>query len=204
MNTASRRRGITCRYTRFNYLRLWLAVLIIAGLVIFEPGCFDSSAEEEPPPSLVPPAGPTPAKQGIDSKGHMHLQRSDRCPLCAMLPARYPEFSCAIKLMDNHTYYFCCPRCLLRVWAEPERFLNVSRKNISHIIVRHYFTGDQFDGGSAIWVSGSNVIGPMGPAIVPLKTQTEVSAFKQRHGAKHVFHLNEPTADDWKNILGKP
>ncbi|MGD9210826.1 MAG: nitrous oxide reductase accessory protein NosL [Desulfobacteraceae bacterium] len=147
---------------------------------------------------------PTAAKTGLDSKGHMHIHKSDRCPLCAMFPARYPEFSCALKLTDNRTYYFCSPRCLLRVWGEPTRFLKVSKDKITHIIVRHYFTGEQMDGKTALWVSGSNVIGPMGPALVPLKTHSEVATFKKRHGAKQVFRLMELTSNDWRKILGNP
>lgn len=148
------------------------------------------------------PIGPLPAKRALGPDGRLRIQRSDRCPLCAMLPARYPEYSCGLELADKRTYYFCCPRCLLRAWSAPKRFLNVAGPKITRITVRHYFSGEQISGRSALWVSGSNVIGPMGPALIPLKTQAEAAAFKRRHGAKRVFRLNELTRHDRQKILG--
>ncbi len=147
-------------------------------------------------------ARPIPAEKGLGADGQMQIQRRDRCPLCAMLPARYPEFSCAIQLKNGKTYYFCSPRCLLRVWSDPKRYLNISPDQLGALVVRHYFTGKQIDGRSALWVGGSDVIGPMGPAIIALDSQKEVAVFKQRHGGKRVFRLNELTAAEWKKILG--
>ena len=134
-------------------------------------------------------AGPLPANTGIDVHGQMHIHPSDRCPLCAMRPARYPEFSCGIRLEDNRTYYFCSPRCLLSVWADPQRYLKMTAEDIARITVRHYFTGEQIDGNTALWISGSDVIGPMGPALIPLNTEAEGVAFKRRHGATRIFRL---------------
>ncbi len=149
-------------------------------------------------------AQPIPAKKGLDAGGQMQIQRQDRCPLCAMLPARYPEFSCAIQLKNGNTYYFCSPRCLLRVWSDPKRYLNVSPEELGAMVVRHYFTGKQIDGRSALWINGSDVIGPMGPAIIALDSEKEVAVFKQRHGGRRVFRINELTASDWKKVLGDP
>lgn len=149
-------------------------------------------------------AGPVPAEKGLDAEGHMQIGPQDRCPNCAMLPVRHPKFSCAIKLKNDKTFYFCGHGCLLRAWSDPQRFLNAPTESLDKMVVRNYFTGEQFDGAAAFWVIGSDVVGPMGPTPIPLATQKEVDAFKKRHGGKRVFRVKELNEADWKEILKKP
>lgn len=85
----------------------------------------------------------------------------------------------------------------------PEVFLGVKKASLQLPVVQAYFTGKPIDARKAIWVAGSDVMGPMGPALVPLETQKELDAFKARHGGKTVFRLSEMTDEKWKAITGK-
>jgi len=53
------------------------------------------------------------------------------------------------------------------------------------------------------WVAGSDVIGPMGPAMVPVKGESALEAFKRRHGGTAVFLLEELDPDKWFAITGR-
>jgi nitrous oxide reductase accessory protein NosL len=44
----------------------------------------------------------------------------------------------------------------------------------------------------------------MGPALVPLRTEAELEKFKERHGGKTVFTLDEMNDAMFKSITGKP
>lgn len=70
-------------------------------------------------------------------------------------------------------------------------------------MVQDYFTGDQVAGESVFWVAGSDVIGPMGPALVPLKNEEDLEIFKKRHETKAVFRLSEMTDEKWQQLTGK-
>jgi hypothetical protein len=70
-------------------------------------------------------------------------------------------------------------------------------------VVQDYFTGEQVSGESVFWVAGSDVIGPMGPALVPLKNEQGLEVFKKRHGATAVFRLFEMTDEKWQQLTGK-
>jgi nitrous oxide reductase accessory protein NosL len=70
-------------------------------------------------------------------------------------------------------------------------------------VALEYLSGEALDARTVFWVSGSDVVGPMGPALVPLKNETHLEAFRQRHGAKHVFRLDELTHDNWETLTGK-
>ena len=52
-------------------------------------------------------------------------------------------------------------------------------------------------------MAGSDVLGPMGPALVPLKNGDDVAAFRKRHGGKAVFRMKELDDERWEEITGK-
>lgn len=147
--------------------------------------------------------GPVPGRETLDQDGRMQIGVHDRCPVCGMKVAEYVKFSSAIQLSDNTTYYFCSCGCMLRAWLHPDIFLAAPRGELKTPVVREYFTGDQLDGRTVTWVAGSDVIGPMGPAMVPVKGEPALEAFKRRHGSKVVFLLEELDPDKWFAITGR-
>ena len=154
-------------------------------------------------PEPVPAAGPVPGRQSLGPEGDMAISPEDRCPVCAMLPIRYPRFAAAIVLKDGRTYYFCSPGCMLNAWLHPDIFLGSSAAQLERPVVREYLSGAVMDAREVFWVSGSDVVGPMGPALVPLKDRAHLEAFRRRHGARKVFRLDELTHDNWQTLTGK-
>jgi copper chaperone NosL len=179
-------------------------MLLIGGLfgaaAVFAGESPDAASTPAPSASQAAPAC---AHRGPDEQGRMRVSAADRCPVCAMQPAKYPEFSCAIVLMDGCTYYFCSSGCMLHAWLEPERFLHAPPARLKQCIVRNYFSGEPLDGAMAWWIAGSDVIGPMGPAPLPVATEDELAAFKRRHGGNHVFRLPQLDLRTWRTLSGQ-
>lgn len=150
-----------------------------------------------------PGSGPKPGLKGIDDHGRMQISSQDRCPVCAMKVSAHSKFACAIQLMDQRTFYFCGTGCMIRSWMHPEIFLKASKRELKRSVVQDYFTGEQVDGLSVVWVAGSDVVGPMGPAMVPLKDEQSLSAFKKRHGGKVIFRLQDMNDQKWLTLTGK-
>ncbi len=147
---------------------------------------------------------PRPAAKPLDHANRMHLSRTDRCPVCAMRPIKYPRFAAAVRLQDGTTYYFCSAGCMLKAWLRPDVFLGAGPAERDKAVAQDYFSGQPLDARDAYWVSGSDVIGPMGPALIPLHRSTHVDAFRRRHGGTHVFRLEDLDEDNWKTLTGKP
>ena len=147
--------------------------------------------------------GPVPGREALGPEGAMHISAEDRCPVCAMLPSRYPRFAAAIELQDARTFYFCSPGCMLNAWQHPDIFLGVATAQLKRPVILEYLSGQPLDARLVFWVSGSDVVGPMGPALVPLKDTTHLEAFRRRHGAKHVFRLDELNDANWETLTGK-
>ncbi len=170
--------------------RHWLGGLLLIGMVF-------TLAR----PTLA--GGPAPGREALGPDGALHISDGDRCPVCAMLPIRYPRFAAAIELQDGRTYYFCSPGCMLKTWLQPDIFLGTKGTSLKRPIVLEYLDGKPLDAREVIWVSGSDVIGPMGPALVPLKDEAHLEVFRQRHGAKRIFRLEELNHDTWETFTGK-
>jgi nitrous oxide reductase accessory protein NosL len=148
-------------------------------------------------------AGPQPGLKPLNESGAMQISSQDRCPVCAMQVSKHKKFACAVQLINDKTFYFCGTGCMIRSWMHPEIFLGVTKQNLKRSVVQDYFTGEQVPGRSVYWVAGSDVIGPMGPALVPLENEQHLDAFKKRHGAKAVFRLSEITDEKWQQLTGK-
>ena len=148
-------------------------------------------------------AGPQPGLKPLDESGALQISNQDRCPVCAMQVSKHKKFACAVQLIDGATFYFCGSGCMIRSWMHPEIFLGAAKEELKRSVVQEYFAGEQVSGRSVYWVAGSDVIGPMGPALVPLKNEQHLNVFKKRHGAKAVFRLSEMTDEKWLQLTGK-
>jgi nitrous oxide reductase accessory protein NosL len=118
-----------------------------------------------------------------------------------MFPAKQPKSTAGMILADGRSYYFCSNSCLLRTYRHPSIYLGGEAPVVVRMLVLDYFSGASIDADSAWWVAGSDVIGPMGPALVALGSRSDAAAFVQRHGGREVFQIK--TTDDvmWERLL---
>jgi copper chaperone NosL len=170
-----------------RYLSLLCLSALVAGALC---ACNKDSASGK---------GPAPAVRGVTEDGAMHPGDKDRCPVCAMT-VHDRKFPAAIRLDDGRTFYFCGPGCMIRSWTDPVTHLGVKASHLESARATEYFSGKTVDAKAAIWVAGSDVTGPMGPMPVALENQAAVEKFQQRHGGKHIFRLEDLTAEKWQAI----
>jgi copper chaperone NosL len=147
--------------------------------------------------------GPAAGVKPLDENGRMQISAEDRCPVCGMKVRRYPKFASAIQLHSRATFYFCSTGCMIRSWMHPEIYLGTTRTELKLPVVKEYFSGRQVDGRSIIFVFGSDVIGPMGPTLVPVMDENYLKVFKKRHGGKLQFLLDEMDDGKWLEMTGR-
>ena len=172
-----------------SHAKRWLTSILLTAALILVSDAVQSGD-----------GGPVPALKSLSADGQMTLSKSDRCPVCAMFPARCPQTAAALTLKSGETFYFCGNGCLLRTWLRPTVYLGKPQMEIDRLVVRDYFTGQPIDGRTATWVAGSDVVGPMGPAIIALGDAAQLDTFKNRHGGKTVFTFDQVDDALWKTI----
>jgi nitrous oxide reductase accessory protein NosL len=92
---------------------------------------------------------------------------------------------------------FCSPRCMF-AWLRSPRG-QASRDPW----VTEYYTQEQTPVEEVLFVAGSNVIGPMGESLVPVKGREEAERFRQDHHGTNTYSAAEITREVLREIAGQ-
>jgi len=107
----------------------------------------------------------------------------DRCAVCGMFVAKFPNWLAAIASADGTIRYFDGPKDLFRFLAKEEE----PGDSKADIWVTDYYTTKPLNAREAFFVAGSDVFGPMGAELVPLATADLAESFRTDHGGSAVL-----------------
>lgn len=122
----------------------------------------------------------------------MPVTDQDRCAVCGMFVAKYPEWVTQIGLKDGRVLMFDGPKDMLVFYFSPEEY-GEDASTIEHIMVKDYYTQQWLDGRSAHYVTGSDVYGPMGEEFVPFDSRKAAENFLKDHHGKIILLLEDIT-----------
>lgn len=118
----------------------------------------------------------------------------DKCPVCGMFVAKYPDWSAAIRFKDGTFRYFDGCKDLFTYYRNIGKYDPAKLPDaITAVIVKDYYSLKQIDGRKAFYVIGSNVYGPMGKELVPFEKGGDAGEFLRDHKGKRVVRFNEIT-----------
>jgi nitrous oxide reductase accessory protein NosL len=124
----------------------------------------------------------------------LHPGESDRCPVCGMLVAPYPEWIGQVRHDDGTTVFFDGCKDLFTYLLSLDRYApDKRRSNVAAIFVTNYYDGEVISARTAYYVVGSNVMGPMGPELVPHRSCEAAHDFTQDHDGRRILRFDEIT-----------
>lgn len=122
-------------------------------------------------------------------------QSGDKCPVCGMFVAKYPDWVCEIMYQDGTVLFFDGAKDLFKFYFEPHKFKSSKqRQNIKAIYVTEYYDLSFIEARNAFYVMGSDVYGPMGLELVPFKTEKDATEFLRDHHGKKIISFNDVDA----------
>jgi len=120
----------------------------------------------------------------------------DLCPVCGMLVAKYPHWVATIVYKDGHAHFFDGAKDMFKFWFDPPKYVpGHSREMIASIWVTDYYNLQPIDARSALYVIGSDVLGPMGHEFVPLASLADAEEFMKEHKGKRILRFDQVTKD---------
>ena len=120
----------------------------------------------------------------------------DKCPVCGMFVAEYPDFLAEIVFKDGFHAYFDGPKDMFRLYFEPEKHLPGKRlSDIVAVYVTDYYSLETIDAYQAHFVVGSDVRGPMGNELIPVKTESAAQTFLKDHKGKSALRFKQVTLE---------
>ncbi len=118
--------------------------------------------------------------------GYVEIKKDDRCAVCGMQPYKHPEWKAEILLKDGRYIPFDSPKCMFKY------YLNFKgRTEIEAIYVTEYYRLKPIDARRAYFVVGSDVYGPMGNDLVPLRSREEAEEFLKDHNGKRILKFED-------------
>jgi nitrous oxide reductase accessory protein NosL len=121
----------------------------------------------------------------------------DLCPVCGMLVSKYPHWIATILYKDGHApHHFDGAKDMFKFWFEPEKYVKGRRQSlIAAIGVTDYYDLRRIDARSALYIIGSDVLGPMGHEFVPTANQADAEEFLKEHKGKRILRFDQITKD---------
>ncbi|MHC1697069.1 MAG: nitrous oxide reductase accessory protein NosL [Geobacteraceae bacterium] len=127
-------------------------------------------------------AGPKPLKPAT----------KDKCPVCGMFVAKYPDFVAQIHFRDGSAVFFDGVKDMLKYYRKIARYAPGKKAaDISTLFVTDYYSLGSLDGFKAYYVSGSDVYGPMGKELIPFGKKSDAQEFLRDHKGRAVLSFRE-------------
>jgi copper chaperone NosL len=118
----------------------------------------------------------------------------DKCPVCGMFVAKYPDFLAQIIYRDGSRVYFDGAKDMFKYYFDIQKY-HPSRKQsgIKALYVTDYYNLSPMNGYEATYVVGSDVYGPMGRELVPFEKVEDATEFMKDHKGKALLKFKDVT-----------
>ena len=118
----------------------------------------------------------------------------DLCPVCGMLVSKYPNWVAAVTWKDGHAHFFDGAKDMFKFLGDLAKFApGHRREDITGIYVTDFYNLERIDARKAYFVTGSDVLGPMGHEFVPLASKADADDFLKDHKGKKLYTFERIT-----------
>ena len=125
----------------------------------------------------------------------------DKCPVCGMFVAKYPDFVAEILFKDGSYAVFDGAKDMFKYYLGMQRY-NPTQKasDIDSVYVTDYYSLSLIDATRAVFVAGSNVYGPMGKELIPFEKEDDAREFMADHVGKSLVKFGEVSLETLKGL----
>jgi copper chaperone NosL len=125
----------------------------------------------------------------------------DKCPVCGMFVAKYPDFLAEILFKDGSYALFDGTKDMLKYYFNMGKY-SPSKKQpeIDSIYVTDYYNLTFIDAYKAYYVLGSDIYGPMGRELIPLEKEGDAKEFMKDHRGKSILRFKDVTQEIVKGL----
>ena len=131
-----------------------------------------------------------------DEKAPTKPSARDKCPVCGMFVAKYPDFVAQIVFKDGTQAFFDGVKDMMKYYFDLPKY-NPSKNiaDIGLVLVSDYYKLTLLDGHKAWYVMGSDVYGPMGKELIPFQDEAAAKEFKVDHKGTAILQFKDITPE---------
>ena len=125
----------------------------------------------------------------------------DKCPVCGMFVAKYPDFVAVLAFKDGAHAFFDGVKDMMRYYFNPQKYSpSRKREEVARIHVTDYYSSNLVDGFKALYVVGGDIYGPMGKELIPFEKEDDAREFLRDHKGKAVLRFQDINSDVMKGL----
>jgi copper chaperone NosL len=125
----------------------------------------------------------------------------DKCPVCGMFVARYPDWIVVILYKDGTFTFFDGAKDMFKYLFDMPRYAPGRKAaDIKTIMAKDYYRLSWIDVRKAWYVIGSDVYGPMGRELIPMEKEADAREFMDDHMGKRILRFDDVTPEMLKNL----
>jgi copper chaperone NosL len=136
---------------------------------------------------------------GLAAAGDLQPRKvspQDKCPVCGMFVAKYPDFVAHIVFKDGSQAFFDGVKDMMKYYFDLPKYNPAkTTADIGMILVSDYYKLTLVDGHKAWYVIGSDVYGPMGKELIPFQDETAAKEFKVDHKGTAILQFKDITPE---------
>ena len=116
----------------------------------------------------------------------------DLCAVCGMIVSKYPNWVAVVTWKDGHSHFFDGAKDLFKFLHDLAKYAPGDRQeDIAGIYVTDFYNLEKIDARRALFVTGSDVLGPMGHEFVPLASQADADDFMKDHKGRRIYSFKQ-------------
>ncbi len=127
--------------------------------------------------------------------------QKDKCPVCGMFVAKYPDFLTEILFKAGTYSVFDGTKDMFKYYFNLKKYhpsKNIA--DIDGIYVTDYYNLALIDGVPASYILGSDIYGPMGRELIPFEKEGDGKQFLKDHKGKSILRFKEITHEIVKSL----
>jgi nitrous oxide reductase accessory protein NosL len=113
-----------------------------------------------------------------------------------MLVAKYPNWVAIVEDRKNGFLFFDGAKDFFKYLFDVSKYRPGRRaEHISRMLVTEFYGLTRIDARKAFFVTGSDVLGPMGHELIPLASREDAKEFLADHKGRRILVFDEVTRD---------
>ena len=133
-----------------------------------------------------------------------HVKEYQKCPVCGMRVLKLTNWHTQIVYSDGVSDAFCAVKCLMAFYLEHLKYCEKKKSDsIRELYARDYYSQSWHEMKSMFFVSGSDVLGPMGKDLIPFADIGKAKIFFEDHNGRRILKFDEITLVLIKELRNK-
>jgi len=142
---------------------------------------------------------------GAGAERSVKPRSDEKCPVCGMFVARYPDWIAGVRYQDGSRALFDGAKDLFKFLLRVEAYGAAARRtDVASLFVTDYYAVKAVDAKAAWYVTGGDVLGPMGRELVPFEREADAQEFLRDHHATGILRFGEVTPGLLRALDGEP